>query len=200
MSRIQHRAICSACGREQAIDASGYIADHGFTIEWGSRNGRCYGSRHHHFGMKEGRDFRADLASSIARQAVGYRNMADKIMAGAEPTRSSNGKVIENPMPWQTEQHASGLRRKAEMYLAEAHRMTVSVEQWQERFPVEVMVEDSKAPAMHARSVKWGFAGKLCSASARAHDKGGRWTEDAGKVTCPRCLKIMAARAAKEAA
>jgi hypothetical protein len=186
-TRIQHRAICFACGRQQAVDGGGYIADHGFTIDWGSRNGRCFGSRRPHFGTPGGRDLRADLAGNIARQGLDYRKRAEGIAAGTITPRlfDSRKLPIENPAPWQINQHVSALQRKAEMYLGEAQRLTVSVEQWQERFPVEVLVETRSGPLLHAR----GGYGALCAGSVM----GGRnkIKVDDDKVTCPKCLKRL---------
>ncbi len=41
-----HNGTCQACGRIQAIRASGLLAKHGYTTEYGFFNGTCSGSDH----------------------------------------------------------------------------------------------------------------------------------------------------------
>jgi hypothetical protein len=70
--KLQDRAMCSICGRQQAVTGT-RIADHGYTLWRGvSRSDSCGGSGRAHFGTEKGRDFAAkaadDLEASISKR------------------------------------------------------------------------------------------------------------------------------------
>ena len=44
MTKATHNGTCQICGNEQAVTAKGYIAKHGYTVEFGYFEGTCPGS------------------------------------------------------------------------------------------------------------------------------------------------------------
>jgi len=44
MKKHTHKGNCQVCGSLQAVRAHGYIANHGYNVEWNQHVGRCYGS------------------------------------------------------------------------------------------------------------------------------------------------------------
>lgn len=187
--RTQLRAICSVCGREQAVSGT-IVAKHGYDVRFGFFNGVCHGAGRPHFGTKEGRDFRAEVATSLANTALSIRQNAEDIVAGRAKPRvvDRNNAPIADPMPWQVDQHVRSLESQASSMLRHAGDMARSVEQWIERFPREVQIEE-KTPPMHLLGKRYGY-GKACAASAMGARKGAV-TSNRADVTCAKCLSLM---------
>jgi hypothetical protein len=183
----QLRAICAACGREQAVSEHGYVAQHGYTVDHGFFNGICRGAREKHFGTVEGREFRRDLSNRLAKRSVEINKAANDVESGKQqPTIFQHKKVVKDPMPWQIRGHVEMLRSRAASMLRQANNMMRDVEGWQERFPREVVVEE-RLPVLHLSSNRWR-GGKLCAASYTGSRKGAVTTNPAA-VTCPKCMK-----------
>lgn len=187
--RIQLRAQCSVCNRDQAVNGD-EIVDHGFTLDWGSRNGRCLGSRRPHFGTKDGRDLRAELAGRLAERSVEMIKMVNRVESGLTVPNLYDraNKRIENPMPWQINQWVAARRHDAGSLQRSAHALTCTVDEWKERFPREVQVE-IKVTLLHLSSKRWN-GGKLCAGSYMGSRKGVSITNEA-QVTCPKCRALM---------
>jgi hypothetical protein len=185
-TRTQYRAECSCCGREQAVDGAGRIADHGYTLDYGWRNGRCEGSRRPHFGTKEGRDFRKSISDSLVESSIKTHAKADAAERGTINLQKMD-KVTKQMVTLtgrDLEQAVYCLRRDSQQMFSEAKRMAISVDLWVERFPRAVEVETAKAPMVHFHRERWG---KWCAGSAMGALKGHTST-NWDHVNCPKCI------------
>jgi len=174
--RDQLRGACSACGRLQAIDEAGRVADHGYQVHWHQHMGRCSGSRVPHFGTEAGRDW---LAESVA----GWESRADSLqlqLPDAEDDKSRRE-----------------MRRRIDGLRAAAADGRKRIAAWQPAAPVVARVEQRET-YVHLSALSYGVAAAACCASAMGARKfRGQTTTVEADVTCPRCLKRLEARALK---
>ena len=190
MSRTQYRAICSVCGRDQAVNGSD-IVDHGYNLEYHWRNGTCDGARRPHFGTGLGRDYRASIAARYVEQAHKADLMATAIEKGEAVARKMDRKtkeMVDLIHPWEIKERVESIRRDANSMRSVAHTLQRSVEEWKPQFPREVQVEETKAPVWHFYRTNWG---KFCAGSAMGARKG-RTTPKWEHVDCPKCLERKA--------
>lgn len=185
-TRTQYRAICSVCGREQAVKGD-EIVDHGYNLEHHWRNGTCDGARRPHFGTSSGRDYRAAIAARYVEQAHKTDLMATAIEKGEAIARSYDKKLkqmVDLTAPWAIRQRVESLRSDAASMRSVAGTMMRSVESWKEAFPREVQVEKAAGPMIHFHRERWG---KFCAGSAMGAMRGHTST-DWAHVNCPKCL------------
>lgn len=189
-TRSQYRAICSVCGREQAVKGD-EIVDHGYNLEYHWRNGTCDGARRPHFGTASGRDYRAAISARYVEQAHKTDLMATAIEKGEAVARRYDKKLqqlVDLTQPWEIRQRVESLRSEASQMRSVARTLARSVEEWKEQFPREVQVEATKAPLIHFHRERWG---KFCAGSAMGALKGHTST-DWAHVNCPKCLERKA--------
>jgi hypothetical protein len=185
MSRTQYRAICSACGREQAVLGDA-IADHGYTLDYHWRNGTCDGARRAHFGTPAGRDYRAEYVGRLRDQANRRSLLADAVAKGEAVARSYSRhtkQMVDITDQYAIRVHVDNLRFEAGQIRREAERLQVSINEWRPMSSRPVTVE-KKQTIIHYHRERWG---KFCAASAMGARKGvttGQWEH----VTCPKCI------------
>jgi hypothetical protein len=185
-TRTQFRAECSCCGREQAVDGAGRIADHGYTLDYGWRYGRCEGSRRPHFGLPEGRDLRKTIVESLNAASIRLHERAEAAESGVIKLQRTDkvtkqmvtltGSALRNEI--------AVIKQHADQMASEARRMDWSVANWIGRAARPVQIETGKVPTMHFYRERWG---KWCAGSAMGARKG-RVTSDWSHVNCPKCL------------
>jgi hypothetical protein len=171
---------------------------------WNANVGTCHGAHAPHFGTPAGRDFTAQLATTLRTQADAADEQATRVDAGDAPVlgrkRVAAGvyreALIENPTPQQRAQYAHSLRVTAGNLRDAAVDFDARVAAWQPAEPVVVAVARSSAPLVHGYSDR--YRGKACASSAMGAQKG-HWTRNAAAVTCEKC-KAQIARDAERAA
>jgi len=179
--RIQKRGACPVCGRLQAINAGGRVADHGYVVRHGATWNDCPGSRAPHFGIEAGRDW---LAKTIARWSellvAREARLAELV---AEPAANAALKPVQRDIA--NYQLSIELCRK---------RLAC----WQPAAPVEVILETKQA-TVHLAWKVYGHSAALCCSSAMGAIRfRGPTTTVESEVTCPRCLKRLEARAKRK--
>lgn len=184
-TRTQYRAICSVCGRDQAVNGDA-IVDHGYNLEYHWRNGTCDGARISHFGTEAGRDYRASIALRYIAHADRTERLANAISKGEVVAKKFDKKTKESvdlTDPWEIRQRVESLRREADSVRGEAKRLQRTVDEWQPQSPREVQVEATKAPLIHFYRERWG---KFCAGSAMGALKG-HTTSSWEHVNCEKC-------------
>lgn len=192
-TRIQQRGICACCFREQAVNAHGKIAAHGYQIPhgWHQRTSSCMGAHAKHFGTVAGRDFAANFAVELRDSAAkNDQRVADYRSGKSIPELfDRHGKKIDAPKQYQfdawvhnNESNARGLRGMAE-------QVERRVAAWQEAAPVEVVVE-KKEIVRHYATRGWNMTVKACAGSYMGALRGNPvLTGNTEQVTCAACLK-----------
>lgn len=140
-TRIQKRGICSCCFRQQAVTRNN-IAEHGFHLQFESRNGSCYGSGKPHFGLEAGLSFTKALAAELRKRAKHRYEKAEAILNKDVPlTDRKTLKQIENPTQRQIDREVQLLRAEAGDcdYSAKAYEKRIAT--WIPEDPVDVEVE-----------------------------------------------------------
>lgn len=204
----QLRGICPACFATQAL-RNGRLVAHGYRRpqHWHSNVGTCSGAGAAHFGSEAGRDFTTSLVGRLRETSTRLRFESNEVAAGRGDVmmRVPLGRnvvqyrVVENPTTRQRERYAVELDRSASSALVTAADFEKKVAAWTAAEPVAVTVEAKGAPLLHLYSKRMG--GKACAASMMGAQRGGyNNTEDASKVTCPKCLDRMARLAARNGA
>lgn len=56
-TKTQYRGTCCVCGKDHAVDENERMAVHGYTVDFGMFNGRCYGTNEVHYGHKDAPEF-----------------------------------------------------------------------------------------------------------------------------------------------
>lgn len=173
--RVQMRGACPACGRLQAINAGGRLADHGYVVRGYSHWNECPGSRVPHFGIEAGRDW---LASTV----VSWESRAESLQLQLR-------EAVDDKSRREMQRRIGGLRAAA----VDARKRLAT---WQPVAPVEVRIAE-KPVVVHLAAKVYGHSGALCCASAMGalRFRGQRTTVES-EVTCPRCLKRLEARRA----
>lgn len=92
-----HRGECPYCGNVQMLPG-GRLADHGFNLHWGFRNGTCPGSREKPFELSK--DFTEETVKKLRNTIKMHQ---DKIAAGdlnvPQETVNRAGKTIKRDIP-----------------------------------------------------------------------------------------------------
>lgn len=142
-TRVQHRAICPCCFRQQAVNGGRMVA-HGYTLEHGYQNGNCMGRDKLHFGTESGRDLAASTARVLEEQADKNAAVADKLRAGDTSIvifDRKSLKVIENPTRHQMNAAAAEYESSAYGQRYHANFLKKMVAEWTPQDPIEVVVE-----------------------------------------------------------
>lgn len=141
-TRIQLRAICPCCFREQAVDGVRMVS-HGYTLDYGFQNGICHGHHKPHFGTPEGRDYTAQQATFTRAHADLVARNADAVER--DPTgvdiRDHSGYVIKDPTPRQIQTHIERMREGVRQRRSYAAMLEKMVADWKPREPREVVIE-----------------------------------------------------------
>jgi hypothetical protein len=205
-TKTQQRAVCPACFAQQAITADGRLVPHGYKRpqDWHQNIGTCSGAGFHHYGTDAGRDYSASIAARLLTYADKTIADAADVEAGTGPVfgrkRVASGVystvVLDSPTPMQRSDYARSLRVRAADMRQQSAILTQQIASWEPKEPVTVTVE-TKVPLMHARGGYYSKTGKRCAASAMAAQAYARTTTTRADVTCPKCLKALAALDAK---
>ena len=204
----QLRGICPACFAQQAL-RSGRLVAHGYRRpqQWHSNVGTCSGAGAAHFGTEAGRDFTTSLVARLRETSTRLRFESNEVAAGRGivERRVPLGRnivqyqIVENPTETQRARYAVELDQRASSALHTAKEFEKKVAEWTAAEPVAVTVEAKGAPLLHLYSKRMG--GKACAASMMGAQRGGyNNTQDASKVTCPKCIERIARLAAQGAA
>ena len=139
-TRVQYRAICPCCFNDQAI-VNGGMADHGFQVQWNSRQGRCFGTGRAHFGTEEGKAVAQYLMEAELETAAASKLAAQMLRDGSALPRR-NGKVIENPTQMQINAAIRDQEFNERQAESNANFYTRKLDKWEpvEPFPVTVEV------------------------------------------------------------
>jgi hypothetical protein len=207
-TREQQRAICPACFRQQAVNARGLMAAHGYTRpqHWHQNVRECAGTGRPHFGTEAGRDFTRSIGTGLIDNAARLDEQAGRVDAGDLAVTvfhrvRRNGRFVSEPIAEPTAaqraQFAASLRAEANGCRAAAPEFAAAADKWIAAAPVVVVVEAARGPLLHWRGGHWR-QGKACAGSAMGALQG-HTTSDAAHVTCEKCRAIMARHAAKAA-
>lgn len=207
-TRTQLRATCPHCFAAQAITKHGRLVNHGYTRpqHWHSNEGTCRGAGAPHYGTEAGRDYTAQLADTLDKQAAHADATAAEVVAGTSPvmttkrlaTRLVMQVVKEDATAQDRVRYAAQLNATAAQLRLGANELRIKVAQWQPLAPVAIEVEVSSGPLVHWRGGYWAKHGgrKACAGSLRAALACYSATDDVTKVTCEKCKKVAAAKAA----
>ena len=146
-TRTQLRAICPCCFRQQAV-RNGRLVAHGYTLDYGYKNGECRGTGEMHFGTVEGRDVTKTLAADAYNQAIQLREQMDRYSKGEEHITLRRFDRVSHQwvaISYPTEQQKSDYIRErlwdADGLMRYAGELRKHVENWVPVDPVEVQVE-----------------------------------------------------------
>jgi len=143
-TRMQRRAICSCCFRQQAVKGDRMVA-HGYTLDYGFQNGNCIGAGKPHFGTTEGVQFTQELIRNVLNTAARKRSAVEGAKVGeVKPVERKTGKRIDNPTQHQINMLIHNLESEARMAEFHAEQMQKQVDQWKFVDPVDVEVEITK--------------------------------------------------------
>lgn len=148
-TRIQHRAICSICFREQAVHGKTFLAHHGYRIGWGQQVGNCAGAGREHFGSAKGRDHTIKEVTDLLEEAGRLDLMAkaeDIKVYGRKfngPLGRSVDVLIEDPKPWQIKGQRDRLAHQARTLRSVVDELRGHINRWKPMEPREVEVERS---------------------------------------------------------
>jgi hypothetical protein len=140
-TRIQLRAICPCCFREQAVNVN-LMVSHGYTLDYGFQNGICSGYRKHHFGTAEGLSHTKALVVAAANRVIMYNARLQRAQDGEiKPRHPGTLQIIENPTKWELEDFINGIKQEIKSAEFYAGFLREKVETWTPAAPREVTIE-----------------------------------------------------------
>lgn len=140
-TRIQLRATCACCFRDQAVSGDRMVA-HGYTLDYGFQNGNCYGAGKPHFGTEAGVAFTKDLITNVRSTAASAKRRAEGAAKGeVKPVDRKTRARIDNPTPMQVRALIESLENEARQATYHADQMQKMVDGWKSQDPREVEVE-----------------------------------------------------------